>query len=82
MRVIVIQIIVNAFGTVFKMVQQETGGTRDEEKNRDHSDYSLVMIDQNTHKRPEETFCHSDSSEKQLALAGVKKKITQILIWK
>ena len=48
-----------------------TGGLRNK-TSRDHSNYSIVEISQNTEKRLEETRCHSNSSEKPSGNAGVK----------
>ena len=39
---------------------------------RTNRDYSIVKIGQNIEKNPEETCCHSDSSERQSAKDGVK----------
>ena len=42
---------------------------------QDHPNYSVIEISQNTEKEsrsPEETCCHSDSSERPSANGGVK----------
>ena len=56
-----------------------TGRSGNQKKNRDHQDYSIVEIDQNTESlRSMETCCHLDSGERPPASAAVKK--LQIII--
>ena len=48
---------------------------RNQRTGRDHPDYSIVKIGQNTEKSPgdlRKTFCHSNYSEKLSANVGVK----------
>ena len=52
---------------------KETGGIKDLRKTQNHPNYCMVEIGLNTQKRrPEETWCHSHSSEKLLIKTGVK----------
>ena len=50
----------------------ETGGHGNKRTSIDHLNYSIIKIGQNTEKSPEETSCHSNSSEKPSVNTGGK----------
>ena len=53
--------------------EKESEGTEDQGKNWIYLHNSAVKINKNSKKRPKETCCHSDSSERPPANTGVKK---------
>ena len=61
MRVTVIPIVIGALGTVPKGIRKGSGRIGNWRKNRDCPNW-----------RPQETICHSDSSERSSANVGVK----------
>ena len=52
MRVTVIPVVFGALGTVSKGLEKGTGINENQRKNRDHTNYSIVEIGQNTEKSP------------------------------
>ena len=52
MKVTVIQVKVGALGAVFKGFGKDTGGTENQRKNQDHTDYSIVRVGLSTAKSP------------------------------
>ena len=52
MKVTVIPIVVSALGTIPKRLVKGSGKHGNERTNREHPDYSIVKIDQNTKKSP------------------------------
>ena len=52
MRVVVVAIVIVAFGTVPKGSEKEVGRVENRRRNGDHSDYKIVDIGQNTQKSP------------------------------
>ena len=51
-RVTVIPIVVGALGSVPKSLGEETGGIGNQKKNRDHPDFTIAEISQNTKESP------------------------------
>ena len=75
MKVTVIPIVVGALGMIHKKIGERTGRLRNQKTCRDHLDYSIIKIGQKTEKSPgdlKKICCHSNSSEKPSAYAGVK----------
>ena len=46
-----------------KRLRKESEGIKDQRKDRDRSDRSIVMAGQNTEKSPGEPWSHSDSNK-------------------
>ena len=63
MKVMKIPIVIGALGTVTKGLVKRAGGNENKSMSGDCPNYSTVKIGENTEKSPEETCCHSDSSE-------------------
>ena len=75
MRMMVIPILVGTLGTVPKWFRNTTGGTGDQRENRDHTDHSIVKIDENTEKSPGDL--------RRLAVTHTSVKDHQLtLVWK
>ena len=57
-----------------------TGGLGNKRTERDRQNYTIMVIDQNTEKSPWklDICCHSNSSGKPLAHAGVKKGVPEM----
>ena len=70
MRVIVISMVIGVLEMVPKKRWKESGRVGNWRTNRDHLNYHILEVSQNT-KKSEETCCHLDSSEKPPVLAGV-----------
>ena len=65
----IIPIVIGAFGRVFKTFGTGTGGLGNSGTNGDHPNYYIFEIDQNTEKSPGDLRrrCHSNSNERPLA---------------
>ena len=75
MKVTVILIVIGALGTVIKRFGTGTGGLGDKRTSREHPNYFIVEIDQNTEKSPGDL--------KRLAVTEAPVEINHLtLVWK
>ena len=72
MKVTMISILIGTLVYIHQRMGTETGVLGNKRTSRDHSKHSNIEIIQNSKKSPEVTGCHSYSSEKPSANAGVK----------
>ena len=52
MKVMVIPIVIGALGTILKRLGKDTGRLRNQRASRDHPDYTIIKIGQNTETSP------------------------------
>ena len=52
MKVTVIPVVISAFDTVIQRIGSGTGGLGNKRMSRDHSNFSIIKIGQNTKKSP------------------------------
>ena len=78
----VILIVIDTLEIFAKGLERELEELQIVKTNRDDPNYSVVEISQNSEKSLDETGCLSNSSERQLANSGErKKKNTKEVIW-
>ena len=66
MKVTVIPVVIRALAIVPKRIDERTGRLVNKRTSRDHPDYRVIKISQNTEKRLD-TYSHLNSSEKKIS---------------
>ena len=80
MKVTVIPVVIGTLGTVLKGLKREAGRVGTQRLKRDHPNYSIVEVGQNTEKSPGSLRRLDDSSVRPSADANEKKLARNLII--